>query len=176
MRPVSPYGVSKLAVEKYLYFYQVEYGLVPTMLRYGNVYGPRQNPHGEAGVVAIFAEKYLKGEAPSIYGDGNQTRDFVHVADVVSANLVALDKQLGGIFNVGTGIETSVNKIATELGKILAPDIEAIHKPTKPGEQRRSCIDASRLTGQGWRHEFDVETGFADTARWFAARAARASA
>jgi len=106
-----PYGITKLTIEKYLYFYKNEYGLNYTILRYANVYGPRQNPFGEAGVVAIFVNKLLKNENPIINGDGNQTRDYVFVEDVVKANVLTLNSQLSDIYNVGTNVETSVNDV-----------------------------------------------------------------
>lgn len=169
--PVSPYGVSKLAGERYLYFYHVQYGLDVVCLRYANVYGPRQNPHGEAGVVAIFLKKLLDGDVPTIHGDGEQTRDYVYVADVVRANLAALDATGFQLYNVGTGRETDVNTLFAALRSAVGEGPEAVHGPGQPGEQRRSSISATRL-----RHELGVEVetslddGLRATAAWFRAR------
>ncbi len=171
-RPVSPYGVSKLAGERYLYFYHHEYGLDVTCLRYANVYGPRQNPHGEAGVVAIFLDRLLRGEQPTIHGDGLQTRDYVYVGDVVAANLAAVGLDGFRIYNVGTGIETDVNTLYEELRKALGSPIRAVHGPAKPGEQRRSSITAAKLERElGVRIATPLEEGFRITAEWFAERA-----
>jgi len=171
-RPVSPYGVSKLAGERYLYFYHHEYGLDVTCLRYANVYGPRQNPHGEAGVVAIFLDRLLRGEQPTIHGDGLQTRDYVYVGDVVAANLAAVGLDGFRIYNVGTGIETDVNTLYEGLRKALGSPIRAVHGPAKPGEQRRSSITAAKLERElGVRIATPLEEGFRITAEWFAERA-----
>lgn len=170
-RPLSPYGVAKLASERYLYFYHRQYGLDVTCLRYANVYGPRQNPHGEAGVVAIFMHKLLADEVPRINGDGRQTRDYVFVGDVVRANLAALDKPGFGIYNVGTGIETDVNQLYEQIRAALGSAIEAVHGPAQPGEQARSSISAARLEAE---LGVVVTTSFADgiqqTADWFRTR------
>jgi len=174
-RPVSPYGVSKLAGERYLYFYHHEYGLQVTCLRYANVYGPRQNPHGEAGVVAIFLDRLLRGEQPTIHGDGLQTRDYVYVGDVVRANLAAVGLDGFRIYNVGTGIETDVNTLYEGLRKALGSPIRAVHGPAKAGEQRRSSITAAKLERElGVRIATPLEEGFRITADWFAARARNA--
>lgn len=168
-RPLSPYGVSKLAGERYLYYFHTEHGLDVACLRYANVYGERQNPHGEAGVVAIFLVKLLAGKAPIINGDGLQTRDYVHVSDVARANLTALGRPGFQVYNVGTGTETSVVDLYYELRRAAAADhLEAVHGPAKPGEQRRSCIDAGRI-----RHELGIPEpltlpeGLQRTAAWF---------
>ena len=144
-RPVSPYGVAKLASERYLFFYHCQYGLDVTCLRYANVYGPRQNPHGEAGVVAIFARKLLDGEKADINGDGVQTRDYVYVDDVVRANIAALDRPGFAIFNVGTGVETDVNALFDHIADAANYDAAPAHGPAMAGEQRRSCISSERL-------------------------------
>ena len=133
LQPLSPYGITKLCTEKYLYFYQSTWGIDFVALRYGNVYGPRQNPHGEAGVVAIFCERMLDGKQPIVNGDGLQTRDYVHVSDVVSANIAALEKGVSGIFNVGTSIETTVVTLFETLRDELAPHMPVEHGPGKPG-------------------------------------------
>ncbi len=171
VRPVSPYGVSKLAVERYLYFYHVSYGLDAGCMRYANVYGERQNPHGEAGVVAIFLDRLLSGDVPRINGDGLQTRDYVHVSDVVKANLAAVGRKGFLTYNVGTGVESSVVELYRELNRALGLDVTPDHGPPAAGEQRRSSIDPSRLHA-----ELDVDAplvladGFKRTAAWFAER------
>lgn len=167
-RPVSPYGITKLTVEKYLYFYKLTYGLQHVILRYANVYGPRQNPHGEAGVVAIFIEKMLQNEQPIINGDGTQTRDFVFVEDVVRANLLALDYPESDIFNVGTAIETDVNTIFRELNKIVGKNIPEKHGPAKEGEQQRSVIDYSKTQKTlGWEPKISLQEGLRKTVEYF---------
>jgi len=145
LRPVSPYGITKLTVEHYLHYYRITYGLEYVSLRYANVYGPRQDPFGEAGVVAIFIQRMLSGDQPVINGDGEQTRDFVYVEDVARANLLALSNNTKeNIFNIGTGIETSVRQIFYLLREIINPSVREVHGPPKSGEQRRSVIDSSR--------------------------------
>lgn len=170
-RPLSPYGVAKLAVERYLFFYHQTYGLDVACLRYANVYGERQNPHGEAGVVAIFLERLLRGEDARINGDGLQTRDYVHVADVVRANLAVAGRPGFLTYNVGTGIETTVVSLFQGLTKALGVDVEAEHGPAKSGEQRRSCIDPSRLLGDlQLTPPRSLADGFQRTAEWFRSR------
>ena len=142
--PISPYGVSKLAGERYLYFYHREYGIPSLILRYANVYGPRQDPHGEAGVVAIFAQRLLAGETIAINGDGKQTRDYVFVGDVAQANLAALTADYTGSINIGTGIETEVNTVAEHLQRITGSRDRAQYAAAKPGEQRRSALSWDR--------------------------------
>ncbi len=142
--PISPYGVSKLAGEHYLYFYQREYGLPSLSLRYANVYGPRQDPHGEAGVVAIFTQRLLAEETITINGDGQQTRDYVFVADVARANLAALTADYSGAINIGTGLETTVNTLAEHLQRITGSRAQVHSGAAKPGEQRRSVLSWSR--------------------------------
>lgn len=168
-RPVSPYGVSKLAGERYLYYFHVEHGLDVTCLRYANVYGERQNPHGEAGVVAIFLDRLLAGDAPTINGDGLQTRDYVHVSDTARANLAALGRPGFHVYNVGTGVETSVVDLYRELCQAAGADsLEAIHGPAKPGEQRRSCIDVGRIRQElGIPEPLTLREGLKLTATWF---------
>jgi UDP-glucose 4-epimerase len=170
-RPVSPYGVAKLAVERYLYFYHQAYGLDVACLRYANVYGERQNPHGEAGVVAIFLDRLLAGETPTIHGDGLQTRDYVHVSDVVRANLAAVGKRGFLTYNVGTGVETSVVELYRELARASGADVEPRFGPGKPGEQRRSSIDSRRLRDElGVPEPLPLAAGFDRTASWFRSR------
>ncbi|MCX8072624.1 MAG: GDP-mannose 4,6-dehydratase [Candidatus Binatia bacterium] len=169
--PVSPYGVAKLASEKYLHFYAEAYGIRWTALRYANVYGPRQNPHGEAGVVAIFTEKLLRGEQPVINGDGKQTRDYVYVGDLVRANILALQSDYCGPLNLGTGRETDVNTLFHLLCRACGVERPEVHGPAKPGEQRRSSID-STLAAQvlGWRPEVALEDGLRRTVEYFRSR------
>ncbi len=170
-RPVSPYGVAKLASERYLYFYHVQYGLDVTCLRYANVYGPRQNPHGEAGVVAIFCHRLLGGGQPVVNGDGRQTRDYTFVADVVAANLAALGQPGFRVFNVGTGVETDVNALYEAIRHAHGGGPDAVHGPAAPGEQRRSSISAARLERElGVRVAAPLEQGLATTVAWFRAR------
>ena len=167
-RPVSPYGVAKLASERYLYFYHHEYGIDATCLRYANVYGPRQNPHGEAGVVAIFMHRLLDGEQPVINGDGHQTRDYVYVADVVRANLVALGQRGFHIYNVGTGVETDVNDLFAHIHRAIGRGPDATHGPAQAGEQQRSSISAELIERElGVKVGTSLEHGIAETAEWF---------
>lgn len=174
VRPVSPYGVSKLAFERYLFYYHVTYGLDATCLRYANVYGERQNPHGEAGVVAIFLNRLLAGTAPTINGPGLQTRDYVHVSDVVRANKAAIGLPGFRIYNVGTGVETSVVQLYAELARAVGSDLQAQHGPAKPGEQQRSVIDASLIRRElGLPDPLPLREGLARTAAWFRERAGR---
>jgi UDP-glucose 4-epimerase len=170
-RPLSPYGAAKLAVEHYLFFYHAAYGLDAVALRYSNVYGPRQSPHGEAGVVAIFLDRLLAGTPCVINGDGLQTRDYVYVSDVVEVNLAALGRPGFAVYNVGSGIETDVVAIYRSIAEILGSPQPPRHGPAKEGEQRRSSISAARLERELGVH---VTVGLADglrrTAEWFTAR------
>ncbi len=167
-QPKSPYGISKLAVEKYLYFYHSEYNLNYTILRYANIYGPRQNPFGEAGVVAIFSTKLLKGEQPIINGHGKQTRDYVYVGDVVKANLLTMNDKSSDIYNVGTGIETDVNELFAILNNITNANKEKKHGPAAAGEQLRSVITSDKLFNKfGWKPATRFEDGLAETVRFF---------
>jgi UDP-glucose 4-epimerase len=170
-RPVSPYGVAKLASERYLYFYHHQYGIDATCLRYANVYGPRQNPHGEAGVVAIFMRRLLEGEQPVINGDGKQTRDYVYVADVVRANLAALGRTGFHVYNVGTGVETDVNVLFEHIHRAIGRGPAATHGPAQPGEQQSSSISAELLERElGVTVAIPLVRGIAETAEWFQAR------
>lgn len=167
-QPRSPYGISKLAVEKYLFFYNAEYGLNYTVLRYANIYGPRQNPFGEAGVVAIFTTKLLKDEQPIINGSGEQTRDYVFVGDVVKANLLTLNDTVNDIYNVGTGIETDVNQLFHKLNNIIGANKEEKHGPAAPGEQMRSVIIADKLFYKfGWKPSTTLDEGMEQTVNFF---------
>jgi UDP-glucose 4-epimerase len=171
LRPLSPYGITKLCTEKYLYFYEQEYGIPWVALRYGNVYGPRQNPHGEAGVIAIFAGRLLANEQAVIFGDGGQTRDYVYVGDVVRANLAAMRFEGSGVFNVGTSVETSVNELFRLMRDEVQPDMPERHEPARPGEQRRSILDFSQSRDVlGWTPEVNLKDGLAATVEWFRKR------
>lgn len=170
--PLSPYGIAKLASEHYLFFYAQTYGIDYVALRYANVYGPRQNPHGEAGVIAIFIEKLLRGEQPIINGDGKQTRDYVFIGDIVRGNLAALKTSYRGAVNLGTGVETDVNQIFRTLLRVGGFSAPERHGPEKPGEQRRSVIDnslAARVLD--WRPSVSLEEGLRQTLDFFRRRA-----
>jgi UDP-glucose 4-epimerase len=159
-RPLAPYGVSKLAGEEYLAAYNRLYGTGHISLRYGNVYGPRQDPHGEAGVVAIFFGRLAEGvEAPRIFGDGLQTRDYVYVGDVARATMASAGHG-GGVFNVGTGIETSVLELYELCRRVAGSEIEAVKAPARLGELQRSVLDISLAQRElGWRPEVTLEEG-----------------
>lgn len=166
--PLSPYGITKLTVEKYLYFYYLDSELSYTALRYSNVYGPRQNPHGEAGVVAIFCQKMLSGLNPLIFGDGEQTRDYVYVNDVVRANLAALKCDFNGALNIGTARETNVNQIFKLIRDACHSDCSQTHAPAKPGEQKRSVIDPRQAKKiLNWQPETALEQGIEETVAFF---------
>lgn len=168
VRPVSPYGVAKMATEMYLHFYRVQHGLEYTALRYANVYGSRQNAHGEAGVVAIFAQRLLQGQLAIVNGDGLQTRDYVHVRDVVRANLLALDRGDGLGINIGTGIETDVNTVFRKVRELAGSNQQEIHGDPAPGEQRRSVLE-NRMAFEelGWYPEVSLEEGLSETVAFF---------
>jgi UDP-glucose 4-epimerase len=171
-RPVSVYGASKAASEIYLGVWRAAHGMTVSALRYGNVYGPRQDPHGEAGVVAIFAGRLLRGEPCTVNGEGTQTRDYVFVEDVARANLLAAERRHDGALNVGTGVETDVNRIYRVLADAAGVAAPPLHGPAKAGEQRRSCVDPSAAArALGWRPEVSLEAGLARTLEWFRARA-----
>lgn len=166
--PLSPYGCAKLAVEQYMHAFRVTHGLSCVALRYANVYGPRQNAHGEAGVIAIFANKLFAGEPVTINGNGEQTRDFVYVADVVAANVAATDGDWQGSFNVGTGIETSINTIYDEIARLTATERAPIHGPAKTGEQLRSVLDGRALRAKTNLPEpTALRDGLRQTIGWF---------
>jgi UDP-glucose 4-epimerase len=167
--PVSPYGVSKLAGERYLHYYHVQYGLPYAALRYANVYGPRQDPHGEAGVVAIFCGNLAADRTSLINGSGEQTRDYVYVEDVARANVLALESAVPtGAYNVGTGVETSVNRLYDLLVDIANKDLLPKHGPAKPGEQLRSCVDPTKSEELlNWRQQIGLKEGIEETLRFF---------
>jgi UDP-glucose 4-epimerase len=167
---VSPYGVAKRAVTDYLHAYRELHQLEYTSLALANVYGPRQDPHGEAGVVAIFARRLLEGQPCTIFGDGEQTRDFVYVDDVVDAFVRAADRGSGLLCNIGTGVETSVNELhrtmATAAGVGAAPE----RAPARPGELARSALDPGRARIHlGWEPWTELATGVAEVLAWFRA-------
>jgi UDP-glucose 4-epimerase len=166
-RPESPYGTAKLCAEAYGGTFSRQAGLEFVALRYANVYGPRQDPHGEAGVVAIFALRLLGGNPPVINGDGMQTRDYVHVHDLVRANLAAVDGP-PGVYNIGTGVETDVNTVYRMLAAECGISGDAVHGAAKPGEQRRSCLDPSSTREQlGWSATIGFAEGVRTTVDFF---------
>jgi UDP-glucose 4-epimerase len=166
-RPESPYGTAKLCAEAYGGTFSRQAGLEFVGLRYANVYGPRQDPHGEAGVVAIFATRLVHGTAIVINGDGGQTRDYVHVHDVVRANLAAVDGP-AGVYNIGTGVETDVNTLYRMLAEAAGVDAAAEHGPAKPGEQRRSCLDTTAAREHlGWNATVSFADGVRSTVEYF---------
>lgn len=166
--PISPYGISKRAGELYLHFYNVQYGIPYVALRYSNVYGPRQNAHGESGVVAIFTEKLLAGEQPTINGDGTNFRDYIFVKDVAKANLLALETDYVGPVQIGTQTEYTTNQVFQQIVSALGSDIQAAHGPERPGEQKASSLTYDKATAVlGWKPSVDFETGIAETVTWF---------
>jgi len=163
-RPLSPYGVAKLATERYLFFYKMQYGIDYAALRYANVYGPRQDPHGEAGVVAIFCGRMHENRPCTIYGDGEQTRDYVYVSDVARANLLALQAPVSGAINIGTGIETSVNQLYSFLAHAAGSKLPPAYAAPRPGEQRRSVISPAKAAVElGWKPEVTLQEGLMRT-------------
>jgi UDP-glucose 4-epimerase len=169
--PLSPYGLAKYVGEQYIQLFHRLHGLNYSILRYGNVYGPRQNPYGEAGVIAIFIAKMLAGQQPTILGDGEQTRDYVYVQDIVTANLLALEKGDHAIFNLGTGKETSVITLFALLQKQLDFQNVALYSDKNQGEVSRNALDCARAKeGLGWVPEHDLQMGLEKTIAWFKAR------
>jgi UDP-glucose 4-epimerase len=167
--PLAPYGIAKASAEHYVRFFYREHGIEPVVLRYANVYGPRQNPYGEAGVMGIFSLKALSGEGCVIYGTGDQTRDFVSVKDVARANLAAVDGK-PGTYNIGTGIETSINDLVSEFSK-LEGSFEARHDAARAGEVSRSALDVSRAKEYlGWQPQVSLSDGIHQTYEWFKER------
>jgi UDP-glucose 4-epimerase len=162
--PESPYGLSKFCAENYCALFTRLHGLSTVSLRYGNVYGPRQDPLGEAGVIAIFCGKLLDGGRPQIFGDGKQTRDYVYVGDVVDANLRAVDSDVTGAFNVGRGVATSVLDIVEALAAQSGNGFEADHLPARTGEVQHIALDPSRTKAElGWEAQVDLDQGLART-------------
>jgi UDP-glucose 4-epimerase len=169
--PVSPYGIAKLSVEHYLFYYGQQFGLPYVVLRYANVYGPRQDPLGEAGVVSIFVERLLAGQDCTIYGDGEQTRDYVYVGDVVQANVAALADPIRGTYNIGTAIETSVNEMYRQLEEVMELKRPARYAPPRPGEQQRSALDIRKAQREmNWRPRVGLRDGLAYTVEYFRSR------
>jgi len=167
-RPLSPYGISKLAGEFYLAYYQQYSGIQYVSLRFSNVYGPRQDPHGEAGVVAIFTQKMLSGEQPIVNGTGRQTRDFVFVEDVVDAHLAVMGKDVQGCYNVGVGEETSINELFGMLADLTKSGSKQVHGPAKKGEQARSVVDSTKLRQElGWEPRTPLSEGLSRTVEFF---------
>ena len=174
--PESPYGNAKFSVELYMRYYASVHGLQTVALRYGNVYGPRQDSHGEAGVVAIFCERILTGRALTVFGSGEQTRDYVYVGDVARANVAAASIELPApttvdsrAFNIGTAVQTSVLDLACMLRDVSGRDVDIQHAPERAGEVRRSSLDPSKAGRMlGWRAETDIQHGLAETFQWFA--------
>ena len=170
IEPLSPYAITKRSIELYLYAYSVNHGLTYTILRYGNVYGPRQDPLGEAGVIAIFCGKMLKGEQPTIYGDGKQLRDYVYVGDVAKANLLALTEGKNNTFNVGAGIGTSVNELFAVLKNLMDFKKDAVYAPPRIGELFRSVLNCQKIKKElGWQAKTDIKQGLQSTLDWYKA-------
>ncbi|MBI5700258.1 NAD-dependent epimerase/dehydratase family protein [Candidatus Saganbacteria bacterium] len=166
--PISPYAITKRSIEMYLHAFHVLYGLNYTVLRYGNVYGPRQDPLGEAGVIAIFCGKMLKGEAPMIFGDGNQERDYIYVKDVADANLIALEKGENNIYNVGTGKGVSVNELFQTLKELLKFNKDAIYAPARAGELFRSVLNCKKIKKEfGFKSKHNIKKGLKLTLKWY---------
>jgi UDP-glucose 4-epimerase len=167
-KPTSPYGLSKLSVEGYLRFYKEQYGLKSIIFRYGNVFGPRQNPNGEAGVVAIFFNRLLKGKTPIINGDGQQTRDYIFIRDIVHSNLLALNLNSSDIFNVGTGQETTVNELTELILEVSESNIAIQTSKKNNFEQRRSSLDNKKLKeALNWSPQFSLKEGLSETFSFF---------
>jgi UDP-glucose 4-epimerase len=165
--PISPYGIAKLTSEYYVNFYTKIYGLKHTSLRYSNVYGKRQDPLGEAGVIAIFSNLMLHGKQPTIFGDGKQTRDYVYVKDVVNANILAMEKGDNESFNIGTGKEVDVNKIFGLIKKETGFTGNAIYAPARPGELLRNCLNTDKAKKLlGWQPKYTLEQGMKETIEW----------
>jgi len=168
--PLSPYGVAKYCAEQYISYYHRVRGLETVVLRYANVYGPRQDPLGEAGVVGIFLRKILSGERPVIYGDGKQARDFVFVGDVVEANLLAMNGPQG-TYNIGTGVETSVNGLVHAFEHVVGRRIEPEYRPARAGEVQRIALRADKAEHElGWKPAVSLEEGLAQTIEWYQKR------
>jgi UDP-glucose 4-epimerase len=174
-RPVSPYGISKMVSEHYLRFYQSEHGLDYTSLRYGNVYGPRQDPNGEAGVIAIFCAKFLAGEGVRLDWDGEQSRDYVNVGDVVRANLAALTKGSGETYVIGTGKKTTVNQVYKALAEATGFEAPITRAPRRPGDAREIYFNPAKAARElGWKAEVELKTGMAETVAYFRERSGTA--
>lgn len=172
--PISPYGVSKHTVEHYLFTYRVNFGLDFTVLRYPNVYGPRQDPHGEAGVVAIFALQLLEGKQPTIFGDGTKTRDYCYVGDIVQANVLALAAGSGGVYNIGRGIEVSDQEIFETVRDAVGSSMEPAYGPPRAGEVEHIALDAARARRElGWESQVDLSNGVGRAVAFYRAQGVR---
>lgn len=173
VNPLSQYGVSKHTVEHYLYLYGISHQLNYVILRYPNVYGPRQNPEGEAGVVAIFARQMLRGERPTIFGQGDKTRDYVHVSDIVKANLLVMERGDRSVYNLGSGIETTDQEMFDLLAQALGYRGAPLYASVRPGEIYRICLDASKAQRElGWKPEISLREGIARTVEYYRAEKA----
>ncbi|MDP9491844.1 MAG: SDR family NAD(P)-dependent oxidoreductase [Actinomycetota bacterium] len=167
--PVSPYGASKLAAESYVSTWSRSHDMAHVTLRPANIYGPRQSPHGEAGAVAIFSDRLLRGERPVVYGYGELTRDYLHVSDLVRAFTLLADKDVAGTFNVGWGREVSVLELLESLQRAAGTSVEPQLEPIRPGEHERGAVDSTAAREAfGWEPEVELDTGLADTFRWYA--------
>ncbi len=169
--PVSPYGVSKRSAELYLNYYYEQYKIPYTVLRYSNVYGPRQNPHGESGVIAIFSEMIAQGKKPIINGDGTHTRDYVYVDDVAKANLLALTTKYVGALNIGTTTEISTNEVFRKVVSVFGASIEEVHGPERPGEQVQSSLSYKKAQQiLGWQPTVTFDEGVERVVAWYKSR------
>jgi UDP-glucose 4-epimerase len=166
--PLSPYGIAKLSIEKYLNYYDKIFGIPFVALRFANVYGPRQNSKGEAGVISIFCDKIFAKQQPVINGDGLQTRDFIYVQDVIEVAILAMETGRKGIFNIGTGKETNINEIFEIVKKESGFSGQEIHEPAQKGEQKRSCLDYSKAKNElNWAPKYGLEQSLKETVSWF---------
>ncbi len=166
--PISPYGIAKRSIELYLDFANLEYGIQTVALRFANVYGPRQDSTGEAGVIAIFSEKMLGGQQPVIFGNGKQTRDYVFVGDVARACLAAMNRNISGQFNIGTGRQTDLISIFKKLKKLTGSNVKQKHRPAKPGEVMRSALHCGLADKKlGWKPKVKIDDGLKMTVDWF---------
>ena len=171
IKPVSQYGVSKYAVEVYIQLYSLQRGLGYVILRYGNVYGPRQNPHAEAGVVAIFTKQMLYGEQPTIFGRGDKTRDYIHVSDIVEANILAMEYGRNGVYNIGTGVETSDHEVFDILAQALGYKGKSRYTPARRGEIYRIALDVTKPQRElGWRAKIPLIEGISSTVTYYKAQ------
>jgi len=167
-KPISPYGIAKLTIEKYLETYYKLFGLPYTALRYGNIYGPRQNPDGEAGVVAIFTKKMLKNKQPFIHGDGRQTKDYIFIKDAIEATILSLKKDFRGVLNIGTGKETSVLKIFYKLKDLTNSDVGEKHVSLPSCSFKKGCLAIRKAKRElNWRPICSLEDGLKKTVEWF---------
>lgn len=167
VKPASPYGVAKYSIENYLSVFENVHGVKSTVLRYSNVFGPRQNSKGEAGVISIFIDKALENEDLVIFGDGKQTRDFVYVDDVVSANILALESELDGIYNVSSNTQTSINEIANKILSNLETKSKVIHTEAVSGEMLHTQLSADKIISKGWNPKWSIDEGIKSTLDFF---------